>query len=160
MGGQCACARIPGRRPPHGRLEPDALSRRAALGGELQPLGKDPGLAAVYDLAMLNIFFAGMAAYLHAAALVEADGITAAKFLPYARRILDLLGPTFGELAGDVDSGNHAGAQDNLHMESAFLDHIVATSRARGVDTTIPAHPVHSCKPRSPLGTARTASPE
>jgi 3-hydroxyisobutyrate dehydrogenase-like beta-hydroxyacid dehydrogenase len=120
----------------------DALAEHhdtlSALGGELQSLGEDPGLAAVYDLGMLDIFFAGMTAFLHAAALVGADGVSAATFLPYARRILDLLGPTFAELAGDVDAGKHSGAQDNLTMELAFLDHIVATSQARGVDTAVP----------------------
>ena len=39
----------------------------AALGGA-ELLGADPGLAAAYDLGMLDVFFTGMAAFLHAAA--------------------------------------------------------------------------------------------
>lgn len=112
-----------------------------ALGGELEFLGTDPGRAAVLDLGMLDVFFAGMAAFLHAAALVGADGVPAGRFVPYAQRILDLLGPTFAQLAGDVEAGEHPGEEDNLEMELAFLDHIVATSRARGIDASIAEAP-------------------
>lgn len=111
----------------------DAL---AAFGGELEHLGDDPGRAAVLDLGMLDVFFAGMTAFRHAAALVGADGVPASVFLPYARRILDLLEPTFGELARDLDAGEHPGDADTVEMELAFLDHIVGTSRARGIDTS------------------------
>ncbi len=113
----------------------------AALGGELDLLGDDPGRAAVFDLGMLDVFFTGMTAFLHAAALVGADGVPAATFLPYARRILALLDPTFGELARDVDAGEHPGDADTLDMELTALDHIVQTSRARGIDATVAAIP-------------------
>ncbi len=110
----------------------------ASLGGELELLGADPGRAAVLDLGMLDVFFAGMTSFLHAAALVGADGMPAAGFLPYARRVLGLLDATFAELARDVDAGEHPGDADNLAMEMVFLDHIVDTSRTRGIDTTVP----------------------
>lgn len=110
----------------------------AVLGGELEFLGAEPGLAAGYDLGMLNVFVAGMAAFLHSAALIGADGVPAATFLPYGRRMLDLLAPTFAQLAGDVDAGEYPGTEDNLEMELAFLDHIVAASRARLLDPAIP----------------------
>jgi 3-hydroxyisobutyrate dehydrogenase-like beta-hydroxyacid dehydrogenase len=109
----------------------------AALGGELDPLGDDPGLPAVYDLGMLDVFFAGMAAFLHAAAVAGADGVRAGAFLPYARRMLALLEPTFAQLARDVDRGGFPGDEDTLEMELAALEHIVATSRARGVDPSV-----------------------
>ncbi len=109
----------------------------AALGGELDLLGDDPGLAAVHDLGMLDVFFAGMTAFLHAAAVVGADGVRAGAFLPYARRVLALLGPTFAQLARDVDGGEFPGDEDTLDMELAALEHVVATSRARGVDPSV-----------------------
>src|SRR5512145_2332017 len=40
-----------------------------SLRGDADLLGDDPGLAALHDLGMLDIFFNGMAAFLHAAAL-------------------------------------------------------------------------------------------
>lgn len=118
-----------------------------SLGGDADLLGSDAGLAATYDLGMLDIFFNGMAAFLHASALVGVDGVSAMTFLPYAKRMLALLDGTFAELAADVDAGEHPGTEDNLEMELAFLDHIVEASEARGLDTTLPAVPrafVHS----------------
>ena len=113
----------------------------SALGGSAEMLGDDPGLAATYDLGMLDIFFNGMAAFLHAAALVGADGVPASTFVPYAKRMLALLDDTLVGLADDVDNGAHDGAEDNLTMELAFLDHIVQTSRNRGLDVSVPATP-------------------
>jgi 3-hydroxyisobutyrate dehydrogenase-like beta-hydroxyacid dehydrogenase len=108
----------------------------AAL-GELDLLGDDPGLAAVHDLGMLDVFFTGMTAFLHAAAVAGADGVRAGAFLPYARRMLALLDPVFAQLARDVDRGGFPGDEDTLAMELAALEHIVATSRARGVDPSV-----------------------
>lgn len=110
----------------------------SSLGGEIDYLGTDPGLAAVHDLGMLDIFFAGMTSFLHAAALVGADGVTAASFVPYAQRIGSLLQTTFGELAADVDAGHYPGEQDNLEMELAAVDHISEASRARGITVAVP----------------------
>jgi 3-hydroxyisobutyrate dehydrogenase-like beta-hydroxyacid dehydrogenase len=109
----------------------------AALGGELDLLGDDPGLPAVHDLGMLDVFFTGMTAFLHSAAVAGADGVRAGAFLPYARRVLALLEPTFAQLARDVDRGEFPGDEDTLEMELAALEHIVATSRARGVDPSV-----------------------
>ena len=110
----------------------------AALGGEADLLGDDPGLAALHDLGMLDVFFNGMAAFLHAAAMAGADGVPASAFLPYARRILAVLDGSLASLAADVDRGEHPGDEDNLEMEVTALDHIVEVSRARGVDPAVP----------------------
>jgi hypothetical protein len=44
-------------------------------------------------------------------------------------------------LAEDVDRGEHPGTEDNLDMELRALDHIVETSEAFGIDTTVPEMP-------------------
>lgn len=111
------------------------------LGGDADLLGSDPALAAVYDLGMLDVFFNGMAAFLHAAALVGANGVAAKAFLPYADRIVSVLQGSMVSLAEDVDRGEHPGAEDNLDMELRALDHIVETSEALGIDTTVPELP-------------------
>jgi 3-hydroxyisobutyrate dehydrogenase-like beta-hydroxyacid dehydrogenase len=111
----------------------------AALGGEADFMGADAGRAAVHDLAMLDIFFNGMTAFLHAAVLVEADGVSAKALLPYAQRTLAVLGAVIPGLAADVDSREHPGHEDNLEMNAAFLGHIVEASRTGGIDVTVPA---------------------
>jgi 3-hydroxyisobutyrate dehydrogenase-like beta-hydroxyacid dehydrogenase len=110
-----------------------------ALGGDADFLGADAGLASLYDLAMLDIFFNGMTAFLHAAALVGVDGVTARTFLPYADRVVDVLRATMVELADAVDLSLHPGDEDNLEMETKALDHIVELSATSQIDTTLPA---------------------
>ena len=102
-------------------------------------LGDDPGLASVLDLGMLDVFFTGMTGFLHAAALVGADGISAKAFLPYAERIGALLQHTFAELAADVDAGTYPGEEDNVEMELAAVEHIAEASSVRSVAADLPA---------------------
>jgi 3-hydroxyisobutyrate dehydrogenase-like beta-hydroxyacid dehydrogenase len=109
-----------------------------ALGGDADLLGDDDGLASLHDLAMLDVFFNGMAAFLHAAALVGAEGVLARTFLPHAAHVLSVLQTSMEGLARDVDQGQYPGDEDNLVMDGRALDHIVEASTARGVDPTLP----------------------
>jgi 3-hydroxyisobutyrate dehydrogenase-like beta-hydroxyacid dehydrogenase len=110
----------------------------ASLGGTVDYLGEDPGLAGLYDLGMLDLFFAGMTAYLHATAMVSADGVAPSTFLPYARTMVDVLGEVLPGLAAEVEAGSFPGDTDTIAMELAAMDHIVHVSEARGLDTTVP----------------------
>lgn len=109
-----------------------------ALGGDADHLGDDPALAATFDLGMLDIFFNGVTAFLHATALVGADGVAAEEFLPYAERVMTVVQVSMAGAAADVDAGTYPGHEDNLEMDTRALDHIVETSAARGIDTSIP----------------------
>jgi len=109
-----------------------------ALGPEADFLGEDVTLAALYDLAMLDVFFNGMTAFLHAAALVGTAGVDARGFLPYADRVMDVLRHTIAGLAEAVDTDDHDGGESNLVMELAALEHIVKASTDRGIDPTLP----------------------
>lgn len=101
-------------------------------------VGEDPGLAALLDTAMLEIFFAGMTSFLHASAMVTAGGLRAADFVPWAHSMFGLLTSTAGPLAAAVDSGEHPGTEDTIAMERASLEHIVATSDEAGLDSRLP----------------------
>lgn len=120
-----------------------AQDRLQLLAGIADYLGEDPGRAALYDVAMLEIFFAAMTSFLHAAAMVTAHGITATEFLPYARQMATLGGTVFEGLASDVDAKEHDGTEDNLAMELAALDHIVHTNDEVGLDGTLARHMHH-----------------
>ncbi|HSK60719.1 MAG TPA: hypothetical protein VK935_16870 [Actinomycetospora sp.] len=101
-------------------------------------MGTDPGRAALFDLGMLDVFFAGMASFLHAAALVGADGIRGEEFAPYAEQVVAILPETIRGLAADVDASTYPGHEDNLVMNAAALGHIAAAGRARGIDPELP----------------------
>ncbi|MQA08698.1 MAG: NAD(P)-dependent oxidoreductase [Pseudonocardiaceae bacterium] len=102
-------------------------------------LGLDPGLAALHDTAMVQVFFAAMTAFLHSSAMATAQGLTAKNFLPWAEEMLAILPATFEQLAHDVDGGAYSGAEDNLLMELSALEHIHTTSVETGVDPQLPA---------------------
>lgn len=108
------------------------------FGGKADHLGADHGLASLYDVAMLELFFAGMTAFLHGAAMVTAQGVDAKTFLPYAKDVLGVLGHSLEGLAADVDSHSFPGTEDNLAMELTALDHIVDTGAELGLDGRLP----------------------
>lgn len=109
------------------------------LAGHADHLGEDHGVAPAYDVAMLEIFFAGMTSFLHAAALLNRHGIDATTFVPRAEQIVSILPDTFGALARDVDRGEYPGDEDNIAMEVAALEHIVHTSESVRLDSRLPA---------------------
>lgn len=108
------------------------------LAGTADHVGEDPGRAALYDVTMLVIYFAGMTSFLHAAAMLTAQGVAARDFLPYAEQIASLLPETFVGLAGEVDAGSYPGTEDRVAMELAALDHILETSTEVGLDGGLP----------------------
>lgn len=120
---------------------PDAVvaRHRATLGalGHVDHVGTDQGLASSLDLGMLDLYLTGLLGFVHAAALVRADGVPAARFLPFAERMVEVLAASLADVARDVDAGTYPGTQDTLAMELAALDHVVATSRARGLDPAL-----------------------
>jgi 3-hydroxyisobutyrate dehydrogenase-like beta-hydroxyacid dehydrogenase len=123
-----------------GREELLAQNRAAlvVLAPRSEFVGDDPGSAALLDTAMLEVFFAGMTAFLHAAALVTGQGMTSSGFLPWAKEMLAILPETLSGLAEAVDAGTHPGGEDNLAMELAALSHIVGTSRDARLDSRLP----------------------
>ncbi|KIH97299.1 hypothetical protein LP52_20265 [Streptomonospora alba] len=123
-----------------GRKEVLERSRPAleVLAPRSEYVGDDPGLAALLDTGMLEVFFAGMTGFLHASAMATAQGSAAADFAPWAKEMLAILPAAFDGLAAAVDAGEHPGDEDNLAMELAALDHIVRTSRESGLDSRFP----------------------
>ncbi|MFC3893485.1 NAD(P)-dependent oxidoreductase [Lentzea rhizosphaerae] len=101
-------------------------------------LGAEPGRAALYDTALLGIMWATLTGWLHASALVTADGSTAAHFTPLATR---WLGPVAGFVttyAEQVDAGSYPGTDATLDVHLATLDHLVHASEVRKIDPTLP----------------------
>ncbi len=108
------------------------------LGGDARHVGDDHGLASLLDTGMLEVFFAGMTGFLHAAAMVTAQGVSATEFLPLARVMVDILPASLEGLARDVDEGAYPGTEDNLAMELSALRHIAETNDDIGLDGRLP----------------------
>lgn len=106
----------------------------AALQGSSDLVGDDHAVPPALDLAMLDIYFAGMYAHLHATALAGAHGIDAARFLPYAQGVVDTLGASLAGLTSAVERRSYDSGEARLDMCLSFLDHIVTSSRNAGIE--------------------------
>lgn len=109
----------------------------AALAGAVHHLGADPGRAAGYDAALLDLFWTAAHGYLHALALARAEGISAAAFAPYAHGLPRLLPALIDDWARRVDEGSHPGDHSTVASAAAGLAHVARTARARGLDTAV-----------------------
>ncbi|OCC08735.1 NAD(P)-dependent oxidoreductase [Streptomyces sp. PTY087I2] len=107
-----------------------------ALGAPATFLGEDHGLAAAYDMAMLDFFYGAMGGLVHAFALARAEGIDGASLAPYLGTIAHILPPIAAYTATDVDTRTYANDGGNLAMMAASVDHILHTSKDHGLDVS------------------------
>ncbi|WP_149552227.1 NAD(P)-dependent oxidoreductase [Streptomyces marokkonensis] len=109
----------------------------AALGGTHTHLGEDAGRAAVYDIALLDIFWTAMAGYVHALTLARAEGVTGADLAPFAQGIAAILPPLFTEFAADSDAGTYSGELNPVTSAVSTMAHVVHASEAHGIDASL-----------------------
>ncbi|MFI7894020.1 MULTISPECIES: NAD(P)-binding domain-containing protein [unclassified Streptomyces] len=105
-----------------------------ALGEPATYLGEDHGLAAAYDMAMLDFFYGAMGGLVHAFALARAEGIEPASLAPYLTTITGILPPIVEYTAEEAGSGAYPANGANLGMMAASVDHILHTAKDRGLD--------------------------
>jgi 3-hydroxyisobutyrate dehydrogenase-like beta-hydroxyacid dehydrogenase len=116
----------------------DAHRSLLALIGRPDYLGEDVRLAQLYYQAQLDYFLTALAALLHSVVLVGSLGVSAEEFLPYARDTVNSIAFYLEETARELDEGRYPGDDANAAMMGATADHIVAASRAAGIDTALP----------------------
>lgn len=108
-----------------------------ALGGQSAYVGADHGLAAVYDLSMLDFFWTAMAGLVHGYALAAEDGVPAASIAPFLKSHISLLSLLVDETAKELDAGEYPGAEGNLAMELEGVEHILHAAERRGLDVSV-----------------------
>ncbi|MFE6400231.1 NAD(P)-dependent oxidoreductase [Streptomyces alboflavus] len=108
-----------------------------SLGGQSAYVGADHGLAAVYDLSMLDFFWTSMAGLVHGYALAAKDGVPASAIAPFLKAHIALLGLVVDETAREIDSGEYLGAEANLAVELAGVEHILHAAERRGLDVSV-----------------------
>ncbi|MDT0322403.1 NAD(P)-dependent oxidoreductase [Streptomyces millisiae] len=109
----------------------------AALGDPLH-LGTDPGLASLYDAALLGLMWATMTGWLHGTALVGAEQTPATAFTPVALRWLRAVAGFLTTYAPQVDAGRYPGDDATVDVQIAAIDHLIHAAAARGVDNALP----------------------
>ncbi|MBU2670474.1 hypothetical protein KOI35_43935 [Actinoplanes bogorensis] len=110
----------------------------AALGGTVDVLGEDHAVPPALDMAMLDVFFAGMYAFLHSAALARSRGIEPSAYLPYAQGIISTLAAELPSLAHTYETHTYNRGEANLGMCLQFQNHILRTTNQAGVDPRLP----------------------
>ncbi|EPH42606.1 NAD(P)-binding domain-containing protein [Streptomyces aurantiacus] len=108
-----------------------------SLGGQSAYVGADHGLAAVYDLSMLDFFWTSMSGLVHGYALAAKDGVPAASIAPFLKSHISLLSLLVEETAKNLDEGAYPGAEANLAMEVEGIEHILHAAERRGLDVSV-----------------------
>jgi 3-hydroxyisobutyrate dehydrogenase-like beta-hydroxyacid dehydrogenase len=98
----------------------------AALGGTALHLGADPGRAASFDVALLNLFWNSVTGLMHSFALAARHHVPATALAPHAEQMAQLVTNLVPGLAADIDAGRFSGADSSsLTSVAASLQHIV-----------------------------------
>lgn len=112
-------------------------STLAALGDPLH-LGAEPGLASLYDAALLGLMWSTMTGWLHGTALVGAEKTEAMAFTPVAIRWLGAVTGFLTTYAAQVDAGRYPGDDATVDVQIAAIDHLLHAAAARGIDNALP----------------------
>ncbi|WP_461008716.1 NAD(P)-dependent oxidoreductase [Streptomyces capparidis] len=100
-------------------------------------LGADPGLASLYDAALLGLMWAAMTGWLHGTALLG-EQARATEYTPVALRWLTAVGGFLTRYAAQVDAGHYPGDDATVDVQIAAIDHLIHAAEARGVDSGLP----------------------
>ncbi|MEU9577026.1 NAD(P)-dependent oxidoreductase [Streptomyces chilikensis] len=109
----------------------------ASLGDPLH-LGTDPGLASLYDAALLGLMWSTMTGWLHGTALVGTEKTPATAFTPVALRWLTTVTGFLTTYAPQVDAGRYPGDDATVDVHAAAIDHLIHAAEARGIDNALP----------------------
>ncbi|MFE9390935.1 NAD(P)-dependent oxidoreductase [Streptomyces sp. NPDC006784] len=109
----------------------------AALGDPLH-LSDDPGMASVYDAALLGLMWSTMTGWLHGTALVGAEKTPATAFTPIAIRWLTAVAGFLATYAPQVDAGRYPGDDATIDVQIAAIEHLLHAAASRGVDNALP----------------------
>ncbi|MFC4063093.1 NAD(P)-dependent oxidoreductase [Planomonospora corallina] len=111
----------------------------ATLGalGAARHLGTDPGLAALYDVALLSAMYGMFGGFFQAVALTRSEKVPAAEFTPMVAAWLGAMMESLPALAEAVDSGDHSATGSNLRMQAAAYVNLLDAAREQGVGTEL-----------------------
>jgi 3-hydroxyisobutyrate dehydrogenase-like beta-hydroxyacid dehydrogenase len=106
------------------------------LWGESAYFGEDPGLASLYDLALLAGMYVMFAGFLHGAAMVAGAGVSATEFAERAAPWLSAMTGAFAGLAAVVDGGDYT-VPGQQSLEFSDLGDLLDASAAQGISTEV-----------------------
>lgn len=116
----------------------ESYQRELGILGTSTYLGADPGLAPIYDLALLSGMYGMFAGFLHATALVSTENIRATEFVSLLAPWLNGMIEALPKLAEHVDTGDYTkDVASNLGMQAVGYANIVEASKAQGISVDL-----------------------
>ena len=96
------------------------------------------GSAATLDCAILEAFYGGTLAVLHAAAMCKAEGLDPKSFFAQKNSFLGLISVTADAAQGMIENNDFSGDQCSLNTHVAALEHIVRLSSDARISSRFP----------------------
>ncbi len=101
-------------------------------------LDEDPGVASLYDVALLGVMWSVENAFLHGAALLGTAGVKATAFLPLAKALAEMTGGFLDAYAQQIDDGEYPADDATITTHILAMEHLVDESKELGVNTELP----------------------
>ena len=96
------------------------------------------GSAAALDCAILEAWYGGCLAFLHAAAMCESEGLSSSSFFAYKRTFIGAIDLTVDAARPMLERRDYTGDQCSLDTHVGALAHIVSLSHEAGLDSRLP----------------------
>jgi 3-hydroxyisobutyrate dehydrogenase-like beta-hydroxyacid dehydrogenase len=109
----------------------------AALGGTAVHLGDDPGRAAAYEVALLDVFATSVNGIMHAFALASAEGIEPERFAALATGVGGLLPEMITRFARQIRTGRYPGDRSTIASAASGITHVINAATAHGIDVGV-----------------------
>ena len=106
--------------------------------GNCQYLAKDPGRAALYDLALLAAMYGMYSGYLQSIALIKSAQIKAADFTPMVVQWLQAMSQSLSGMGNAIDAGAYSdNVAADLAMQTNSFDNLIDTYNTIGIPTDL-----------------------
>jgi 3-hydroxyisobutyrate dehydrogenase-like beta-hydroxyacid dehydrogenase len=102
-------------------------------------LGADPGLASLYEMAMLAVMWGVLDGFLHAAALLGTAQVAVTSFTPFMNRTIAGMADWTDAYAEQIDTGSYPGDDSTIDTHLAAMAHLLDESASLGISTELPA---------------------
>lgn len=96
------------------------------------------GAAATLDCAILEAYYGGSLAFLHAAAMCKAEGLDPKTFFAHKSSFLGLISVTADAAQGMIEKNDFSGDQCSLNTHVAAIEHIVRLSQDARISARFP----------------------
>lgn len=96
------------------------------------------GSAATLDCAILEAYYGGSLAFLHAAAMCKAEGLDPKAFFSQKNAFLGLISVTADAAQGMIEKNDFSGDQCSLNTHVAAIEHIVRLSKDARISARFP----------------------